>query len=195
MFSKFRSKPTDSDRNPDASEVVETPELRQIAALEARVKQLEKKVALLSNKLSRLAETIEEHASKAEITTQEKSGDEIQNDKPDIAGRPIASSFYLYLAAPDADGFFSGHDNSETVGKSLYRLVTKDGMSGCFEMLDSADAVATALISVSQFVKPACRIVGSLPPMPRKIITLEQGSAKKEGETWRVVTKAVVSFE
>ena len=99
MFSKFRSKPTDSDRNPDASEVVETPELRQIAALEARVKQLEKKVALLSNKLSRLAETVEEHASKAEITTHEKSGDEIQNDKPDIAGRPIASSFYLYLAA------------------------------------------------------------------------------------------------
>ena len=195
MFSKFRNKPTGAERNPDVTELVETPELRQIAALEARIKQLEKQMALLSNKFSKLAVAFDELTIKKDDAVEQVPIEVEQHAVADKTSGQKESTVILYLSAPDADGVFPEHETAETIGKSMYRLETKDGMSGRFEMIGSADAVATALISVSQFVKPACRILGALPPMPRQIVTLEQGVAKKEGETWRVMAKAIVKFE
>ena len=80
-------------------------------------------------------------------------------------------------------------------GKSVYQLTTSDGQNGTFILLDTPDAIATAMISVSTFVKPACKVSGNTYMQPRHIITEEEGTATREGAAWRIIRKAVVRFE
>ena len=51
------------------------------------------------------------------------------------------------------------------------------------------------MISVSQFVKPVCKVVGNASVYPRSIETVDEGSAVFENGIWRVVNKAVVKFD
>ncbi|MBR7086533.1 MAG: hypothetical protein IKI47_03185, partial [Prevotella sp.] len=76
-----------------------------------------------------------------------------------------------------------------------YQLTTTDGQNGTFILLDTPDAIATAMISVSQFVKPACKVSGNTALQPRHIITEEEGVASREGTGWKITRKAVVHFE
>ena len=101
----------------------------------------------------------------------------------------------LYLQAPTADGVFTHSSEREQIGKSIYQLNTKDGVNGSFILIDSPDAIATATISVSQFVKPVCKVNGVVRSMPRHIVTEEEGMVQKDAEGWRVTRKAVVRFE
>lgn len=105
------------------------------------------------------------------------------------------STEILYLAAPTPDGTFSQASAMEQIGKSIYQLTTTDGQNGTFILLDTPDAIATAMISVSQFVKPACKISGNTAIQPRHIITEEEGAASREGTGWKITRKAVVRFE
>ena len=105
------------------------------------------------------------------------------------------STEILYLAAPTPDGTFSQASAMEQIGKSIYQLTTADGQNGTFILLDTPDAIATAMISVSQFVKPACKISGNTAIQPRHIITEEEGAASREGTGWKITRKAVVRFE
>ena len=105
------------------------------------------------------------------------------------------STEILYLAAPTPDGTFSQASAMEQIGKSIYQLTTTDGQNGTFILLDTPDAIATAMISVSQFVKPACKISGNTAIQPRHIITEEEGAASREGAGWKITRKAVVRFE
>lgn len=101
----------------------------------------------------------------------------------------------LFLAAPTVDGTWSESSVQEVLGKSIYRITTNDGQTGRFALLSTPDAVATASLSVSQMVKPACRVEGRVHQQPHHIVTIEEGSAHREGEMWVVDTKAVVRFE
>lgn len=101
----------------------------------------------------------------------------------------------IYLAAPTPDGVFLQASETEQIGKSIYQLTTTDGQNGTFILLDSPDAIATAMISVSQFVKPACKVSGNTALQPRHIITEEEGAASREGTGWKITRKAVVRFE
>ena len=101
----------------------------------------------------------------------------------------------LYLAAPTPDGVFLQASETEQIGKSIYQLTTTDGQNGTFILLDTPDAIATAMISVSQFVKPACKVSGNTAIQPRHIITEEEGAASREGTGWKITRKAVVHFE
>ena len=83
----------------------------------------------------------------------------------------------------------------QQAGKSIYQLSTRDGRNGTFIMLSTPEAVATANISVSQFIKPVCKIMGNSRVMPRRIDTVEEGKATLDGGVWRMLRKAVVAFE
>lgn len=125
------------------------------------------------------------------------------NCDPAPSGEPVVggtvvnvrTSSVYYLPAPTPDGLFLQASEREQIGKSVYQLTTSDGLNGTFILLDTPDAIATAMISVSTFVKPACKVSGNTYMQPRHIITEEEGTATREGGAWRVVRKAVVRFE
>ena len=107
----------------------------------------------------------------------------------------VSASRCLYLAAPTADGCFLQASEHEQIGKSIDQLTTTDGRNGTFILLDAPDAIATAMISVSQFIKTVCKVVGNTSQFPRHLITEEEGVATLEGNVWKVTRKAVVRFE
>lgn len=100
----------------------------------------------------------------------------------------------FYLEVPTPDGTFTGASREETIGKSIYRLTTTDGREGTFSLLTSPDAIATAMISVTQFIKPVCRVEGNTHRMPEAVETVEEGIAEMRDGVWTVTRKATVKF-
>ena len=143
----------------------------QIAAMTERVESLEALLAQKSAKPASAAETIVAQQSEAPSAT------------------------VLYLSAPAADGTFTGSSPVAQEGSSVYCLTTADGYNGSFSFIDNNDALATAMISVSQFVKSVCKVEGNTRQYPTRIVTVEQGSAVREGDVWKVSKKALVRFE
>ena len=192
---------------------------RKCRRMETRIEELEAKMTAPT-----ASETVSEAVSVAESEV-ESVGINLDNAAANLMGKPIemplgkpiemplgkpiempleepqtAESFggrseIFYLAAPNPDGTFSQASAVEQIGKSIYQLTTADGQNGTFILLDTPDAIATAMISVSQFVKPACKISGNTAIQPRHIITEEEGAASREGTGWKITRKAVVRFE
>lgn len=100
-----------------------------------------------------------------------------------------------YLAAPSADGTFQRFSRRLQIGKTIYVLKTTDGYNGTFILYDTPDAIATAMLSVSQFIKPVCKVNGNVSQLPHHIITEEEGIAVFEADVWKCVRKAVIRFE
>lgn len=107
----------------------------------------------------------------------------------------VRTATVYYLPAPTPDGLFLQASEREQIGKSVYQLTTSDGQNGTFILLDTPDAIATAMISVSTFIKPVCKVNGPTAQFPRHILTEEEGTVTREGTGWRVARKAVVRFE
>ena len=114
----------------------------------------------------------------------------------DTASAPASPAVQVYyLSAPSPEGIFDDCSEEEQSGQSLYRMTTADGRNGTFTFLDSREALVTATISVSQFIKPACKIMGRASQMPHRISTVESGTVTRDGQSWKVVRKAIVAFE
>ena len=182
---------------------------RKCRRMEARIAELEEKNAdsELKNMDSEAKNVDSERNFDSETTTVESVGIHIEETPSSLHETPSTnhtphstlhtphSMEILYLAAPNPDGTFSQVSSMEQIGKSIYQLTTTDGQNGTFILLDTPDAIATAMISVSQFVQPACKISGNTAIQPRHIITEEEGAASREGTGWKITRKAVVRFE
>ncbi len=163
----------------------------QLKAQAEQMAELQRQFAERRAEAANAVAPTDEAQPAAEIASQEyQLGDTIALD---VESAPVAETYYL--PAPMPDGLFTEESRMLQVGKSIYRLRSTDGMNGYFEMLSSPDAIATATISVSQFVKPVCRIEGNTHRLPQRIETLEEGTAQREGNGWRVVRKATVKFD
>lgn len=169
----------------DKLETVVQKQAKQLAALQRVVEQYE----------ARQQEEPHVEAETPATPLAEEGRDMLEvGDTISLEVPPAAMEETLYLPAPTPDGWFPEGSASLQVGKSIYRLRSVDGVNGYFSMLTSPDALATALISVSQFVKPACRIEGDTHRLPQRVETLEEGTAQRDGNAWRVVRKATVRF-
>jgi len=177
---------------------------RKCRRMEARITELEETVASQRNNADSVAAEhpvdgqTQESATSVQPVGINMSADVQLATTPQPAARPEphrVEPTVFYLPAPSADGLFQQASLHEQIGKSIYQLTTTDGQNGTFILLDTPDAIATATISVSAFVKPVCRIIGSTSQQPRHIITEEEGAVAREGADWRVTRKAVVRFE
>lgn len=177
---------------------------RKCRRMEARIAELEEQLAQIDVKKTNFdAQNAENSTSEAlSVAETEVESVGIHIEETPSTLHEIPSSLHtphspeiLYLAAPTPDGTFSQASAMEQIGKSIYQLTTSDGQNGTFILLDTPDAIATAMISVSQFVKPACKISGNTAIQPRHIITEEEGAASREGTGWKITRKAVVRFE
>lgn len=170
------------------------PYVEKVEELEKHILQLKKRVDTLET----------EKATVAQPSVPEKEPTQpeafVPQDMPtgtmtDMSPTAASTEGVYFMDAPNAEGFFHAFEKAEQVGRSIYQLCTKDGVNGTFIMLDTPDAIATAMISVSQFVKPACKVVGNVSAYPQRIQTEEEGAAVCENGVWRVTSKAVVRFE
>jgi len=156
------------------------------------IEQLTNRIALLEKRMAALEKQF------VELTEQKNAQTEIKPKVECASTKEQTDSDFptrFFLAAPTTDGVFSHVSAVEQIGKSIYQLTTTDGVNGSFILLDTPDAIATAMISVSQFIKPACKVNGNMGAFPRHIVTEEEGTAVKDGMQWKVMRKAQVRFE
>lgn len=178
----------------------EIQELREsFAHMGAMVEELKSQSAFFKGKISSLNSQIaamSEKVESLEALLAQKADNPASSAETMTAQQPVApANSVLYLSAPAADGTFTGSSPAVQEGSSVYCLTTTDGYNGSFSFIDSHDALATAMISVSQFVKSVCKVEGNTRQYPTRIVTIEQGSAVREGDVWRVSKKALVRFE
>lgn len=148
----------------------------------------------LSERLARLEQRVEELES--QVKALQGTPPAVPVVEASEQQKPAGSEYKtIYLSAPTPDGVFEDFSEEQQAGKSIYQLSTRDGRNGTFIMLSTPEAVATANISVSQFIKPVCKIMGNARVMPRRIDTVEEGKATLDGGVWRMLRKAVVAFE
>ena len=186
MFSKiFRSEQENKEEENNSLGFTTEELVERIVAVEPIVASVEALVAAYEELKSTIALLQK---------TQEKPEISASNKEHTIAKAPQRVS-KLYLDAPLQDGSFSTFSSEEHVGKSLYVLETQDSKTGTFRVLESNDALATLLISTSQFVKPVCKLVDSKVRMPQRIINVEEGQAIFVDGVWKTTQKAVVRLE
>lgn len=184
--------------------VTEEQVAERLQPLEDRMAQLEKVIESQALVLEELRAALEEWKGRAEaLSGAPTSTDVAASDaafatpsatKANAAGSQRHAPSTWFFSMPTAEGVFPESTPQEEVGKSIYQMRTEDGVNGHFVMLSTPDAIATAMISVSQFVKPVCRIEGNTHRQPQRIETLDEGVVKCDEGVWRVVAKATVRF-
>ncbi len=170
-----------------------------IKPLTERLDRLSELVDRQTAVVQQLAERLDALSDRVDSTLAESPSDPAPvmvpaMDEADCAPKEPEETATRFFSMPSPDGAFTESTAREVVGKSIYRMRTEDGTNGHFVMLSTPDAIATAMISVSQFVKPVCRIEGNTHRQPQRIVTLEEGVVRLQGETWKVVKKATVQF-
>lgn len=194
FFGKKETAPEEEiQQGPSATEL--------ITKLEKRVKMLERRVTALEEQLASQPAATEEGGTETAAAEQSQPSPGIGinmdglSEVAPVATQPATAEARYYLGAPSVDGVFANFSVQEQIGKSIYQLTTQDGVNGTFILMDTADAIASAMISISQFIKPVCKVNGNSHTMPHHIITEEEGVATFEAGVWRVTRKAVVRFE
>ena len=175
-----------------------TPQPVEDVEARAAIQSLEQRIAQLEAQIAQLESKIDEAKANANANSQ----------LPADANSTLSTTLHsplntlhstrprqYYLSAPTPEGIFTEFSEEERVGSSVYLLTTDDGINGTFRMLNTPDALATLAISISQFVKPVCKIIGAVTIQPRHVAVHMPGSAVFEDGVWRTTVKAQVQFE
>ena len=173
-----------------------------IQSLEQRIAQLEAQIAQLESKIDEA--NANANSPLSTFNSQLSPDSPLPADADSTLSTTLHSPLntlhstrprQYYLSAPTPEGIFTEFSEEERVGSSVYLLTTDDGINGTFRMLNTPDALATLAISISQFVKPVCKIIGAVTIQPRHVAVHMPGSAVFEDGVWRTTVKAQVQFE
>ena len=175
-----------------------------IQSLEQRIAQLEAQIAQLESKIDEAKANANANSQLSPFNSQLSPDSPLPADANSTLSTTLHSPLntlhstrprQYYLSAPTPEGIFTEFYEEERVGSSVYLLTTDDGINGTFRMLNTPDALATLAISISQFVKPVCKIIGAVTIQPRHVAVHMPGSAVFEDGVWRTTVKAQVQFE
>lgn len=156
---------------------------KDIKALKKRIESLEDSLAerkASENKIAALSGAVNDQ----NLSEREVKQEVIEEERPKT----------LYLSPPSPDGVFHESFSQPRVGSTVYQMTTSDDNHGTFIFYENRDALATAMISISQIVKTVCRVENNK-SNPQDITNVSEGKVVKEGNSWRVVEKATVRFK
>lgn len=173
----------------------ETPEYVTLEKYEKDIKSLKRQISRLEDSLSEQNSGNKIAALSASITADGNDTEKKHQPSPSgetEGGSPTPQTFYL--PTPSPDGVFHETFTQPRVGRTVYQMTTIDDHHGTFSFYENRDALATAMISISQIVKTVCR-VENYKNNPREITNVAEGQVVREGNAWRVVEKATVRFE
>lgn len=171
----------------------ELPEYVTVEKYETDVKALKKRIASLEVSLAE-----KEEASVNKIAALSSAADSGNGQASDSEVRQTVFEEThpktLFLSPPSPDGVFHESFSQPRVGSTVYQMTTVDDNHGTFIFYENRDALATAMISISQIVKTVCRVENNK-NNPQDITNVSEGKVVREGNAWKVVEKATVRFK
>ena len=176
------------DSAPDRRQSVESVEAsmyeRIIADKEAEIQTLRDENQALRDEIDHIKSVLNQlrYAPNAEETT------------PMTA--PVRPSRTIYLAYANAKGMFVRADSRYNEDYSIFKLVTTDGVTGSFSIVDNASAHKLALSLPSSVLSNTC-ICEDMQHgnWARRIVTEREGTAVFENGRWMVMRKTEINFE
>ncbi len=115
---------------------------------------------------------------------------------PAEAVKPLKEPKRLFLTKPDANDYFIRSTEVVEIGNSIYELITKDGVTGTFKVIDNPDVHQFALMMPTENLVRACTGNGiQISNGKTRIVTDREGTARFENGRWHVAVKAVIHYE
>ena len=164
----------------------------EIAALKTALKQRNEEVGQHLKSLSAQLAQVEERLSQR-VATQS-----VPQQKPKAAPpqQPKAMPTEFFVSRADEGGFFSSVSSRMEPGNSIFRLSTADGVNATFEVICDAGVHQLALMMPTENLTRACTGENiQISAGKTRIVCDAPGTAKKEGNRWRIVKPAVIHYE
>ena len=164
----------------------------EIAALKTALKQRNEEVGQHLKSLSAQLAQVEERLSRREATPS------VPQQKPKAAPpqKPKAVPSEFFVSRADEGGFFSSVSSRMEPGNSIFRLSTADGVNATFEVICDAGVHQLALMMPTENLTRACTGENiQISAGKTRIVCDAPGTAKKEGNRWRIVKPAVIHYE
>lgn len=164
----------------------------EIAALKTALKQRNEEVGQHLKALSAQLAQVEERLSQREATQS------VPQQKPKAAPpqKPKAMPTEFFVSRADEGGFFSSVSSRMEPGNSIFRLSTADGVNATFEVICDAGVHQLALMMPTENLTRACTGENiQISAGKTRIVCDAPGTAKKEGNRWRIVKPAVIHYE
>lgn len=164
----------------------------EIAALKTALKQRNEEVSQHLKALSAQLAQVEERLSQREATPS------VPQQKPKAAPpqKPKAVPTDFFVSRADEGGFFSSVSSRMEPGNSIFRLSTADGVNATFEVICDAGVHQLALMMPTENLTRACTGENiQISAGKTRIVCDAPGTAKKEGNRWRIVKPAVIHYE
>ncbi len=164
----------------------------EIAALKTALKQRNEEVGQHLKSLSAQLAQVEERLSQREATQS------VPQQKPKAAPpqKPKAVPSEFFVSRADEGGFFSSVSSRMEPGNSIFRLSTADGVNATFEVICDAGVHQLALMMPTENLTRACTGENiQISAGKTRIVCDAPGTAKKEGNRWRIVKPAVIHYE
>lgn len=101
----------------------------------------------------------------------------------------------IYLARANAEGVFTRADATYNMGNSIFKLVTTDGVSGTYQVIDDPAVFELALMMPTDYLENACTGRNlQLSQGASVIINEAAGTAVFDRGRWRVTRKAQIRY-
>ena len=165
----------------------------EIAALKTALKQRNEEVGQhlksLSAQLVQVEERISRRVATQSVPTQ-------PTPKAAAPQKPKAMPSEFFVSRADEGGFFSSVSSRMEPGNSIFRLSTADGVNATFEVICDAGVHQLALMMPTENLTRACTGENiQISAGKTRIVCDAPGTAKKEGNRWRIVKPAVIHYE
>ena len=165
----------------------------EIAALKTALKQRNEEVGQhlksLSAQLAQVEERFSQRVATQSVPTQ-------PTPKAAAPQKPKAVPTEFFVSRADEGGFFSSVSSRMEPGNSIFRLSTADGVNATFEVICDAGVHQLALMMPTENLTRACTGENiQISAGKTRIVCDAPGTAKKEGNRWRIVKPAVIHYE
>lgn len=165
----------------------------EIAALKTALKQRNEEVSQhlksLSAQLAQVEERLSRRVATQSVPTQ-------PTPKAAAPQKPKAMPTEFFVSRADEGGFFSSVSSRMEPGNSIFRLSTADGVNATFEVICDAGVHQLALMMPTENLTRACTGENiQISAGKTRIVCDAPGTAKKEGNRWRIVKPAVIHYE
>lgn len=180
----MKGRRSDADGDDSVESSAEMEELRDKLA-----RTVSEKNAEIEELRRRLADT-EGRLAEAELRLRREASSAYRART--VSGRPERE---VYLARANARGIFVRADSQFSMGNSIFRLVTSDGLTGTFTVIDDPSVFEVALMMPADYLLNACTGRNlQLSSGMREIVTDTPGTAVFEDGRWRVTRKAAIHY-
>lgn len=187
-----------------ASALVAVAAVRQVRKLRLNVTEANARIEAIEQGLQSVAEEVQRMASRPVVgipvakTVAEAACRVGQAEAPRVAedhSTPVSPQVF-YMSRPDSNGCFMRASVTFEAGNSIFRLVTTDGQTATFEVIDDQNVHRIALMMPTENLTVAC--VGEsiqLSHGKRRIVTDAPGEAVLECGKWHITRRATIHYE